>query len=123
MTSFDDSRRTCGSSESQKTLSFADFQKIELKIGKILSAEPVAGSDKLLKLEVDLGEEKRQLAAGIADCYTPDELIGKNIVVVVNLEPKKLRGVLSQGMLLAADVEKPVLLVPDKDVEPGTKVR
>lgn len=120
---FDDSRRTEGSSESRKTLSFADFQKIEMKIGKITEAKPVEGAKKLLQLTVDVGEETRQLVAGIAESYEPDELIGKNIVVVTNLEPKKLRGIESKGMLLAADAEKPILLVPDKDVEPGTPVR
>ena len=105
-------------------ISFEEFQKIELKIGKILEAERVEGSEKLLKLKVDLGNETRQLIAGIGKTYQPDDLIGKEIAVVANLEPKSLMGIESQGMLLAADVEgKPILLKPDEEVPPGTKIR
>ena len=107
-----------------ENINFEEFQKIDLRIGKIIEAEKIEGADKLLKLKVDLGEEKRQLVAGIAKFYQPEDLIGKEIVVVANLEPKILRGVESQGMLLAADVEgKPVLLKPDQEVPPGTKIR
>ena len=107
-----------------ENINFEEFQKIDLRIGKIIEAEKIEGTDKLLKLKVDLGEEKRQLVAGIAKFYQPEDLIGKEIVVVANLEPKNLRGVESQGMLLAADVEgKPVLLKPDQEVPPGTKIR
>jgi len=107
-----------------ENINFEEFQKIDLRVGKIIEAEKIEGTDKLLKLKVDLGEEKRQLVAGIAKFYQPEDLIGKEIVVVANLEPKILKGVESQGMLLAADVEgKPVLLKPDKEVPPGTKIR
>ena len=107
-----------------ENINFEEFQKIDLRIGKIIEAEKIEGTDKLLKLKVDLGEEERQLVAGIAKFYQPEDLIGKEIVVVANLEPKILRGVESQGMLLAADVEgKPVLLKPDQEVPPGTKIR
>jgi methionine--tRNA ligase beta chain len=103
---------------------FEDFQKIDLRVGKVLEAEKVEGSEKLLKLIVDLGSEKRQLVAGIAKYYKPEDLIGKEIVVVANLEPKKLMGIESQGMLLAADVNgEPVILIPEKEVPPGTKIR
>ena len=105
-------------------ISFEEFQKIDLRVGKIVEAEKVEGADKLLKLKVDLGTEKRQLVAGIAKFYQPKDLIGREIVVVVNLEPKTLRRIESQGMLLAADIEgKPVLLKPDEEVPPGTKIR
>jgi len=105
-------------------VNFNEFQKIDLRIAKIIEAEKVEGADKLLKLKVDLGEEKRQLVAGIANFYQPEDLIGKEIVVVTNLEPKTLMGIESQGMLLAADVKgQPVLLKPDKEVSPGTKIR
>jgi methionine--tRNA ligase beta chain len=105
-------------------ISFEEFQKIDLRVGKILEAEKVENSNKLLKLKVDLGDEKRQLVAGIAKFYQPEDLIGREIVVVVNLEPKTLIGIESQGMLLAADFEsKPVLLKPDEEVPPGTKIR
>jgi len=105
-------------------IKFEDFQKLDLKIGKIFAAEKVEGADKLLKLKVDLGKEKRQLIAGIAKFYQPEDLIGREIIVVVNLEPRTLMGIESQGMLLAADNEsKPVLLKPDEEVPPGTKIR
>jgi methionyl-tRNA synthetase len=105
-------------------ISFKDFQKIELKVAKIIEAEKIEKSEKLLKLIVDLGDEKRQLVAGIAKYYRPEDLIGKEIVVVANLEPKKLMGIESQGMLLAANVDgEPVILIPEKEVPPGTKVK
>ena len=105
-------------------ISFEEFQKIELKVAKIIGAEKIEKSEKLLKLIVDLGDEKRQLVAGIAKYYKLEDLIGKEIVVVANLEPKKLMGIESQGMLLAANVDgKPVILIPEKEVPPGTKVK
>jgi methionine--tRNA ligase beta chain len=79
-------------------ISFEQFKKIELKVGKVLNAEKIEGSEKLLKLIVDLGDERRQLVAGIAKYYKPQDLIGKEIVVVANLEPKKIMGIESQGM-------------------------
>ncbi|MCK4326313.1 methionine--tRNA ligase subunit beta [bacterium] len=106
-------------------ITFDDFKKLEIRIGKIISAEKVEGADKLLKLEVDLGEEaKRQLVAGIAEYYKPEELIDKETPVLVNLEPRKIRGIESQGMLLAAvEGDRPVLLHPDKEVSPGSMIR
>lgn len=107
--------------------SYEEFSKIELKVGIIKNAELVPNSDKLLRLEVDAGEEKaRQLVAGIAQFYKPAELIGKRIILVANLEPRNIRGLLSQGMLLAADLESEgriVLLTTDSDVPAGTKIR
>ncbi|MCW3138214.1 MAG: methionine--tRNA ligase subunit beta [Methanophagales archaeon] len=105
-----------------------EFERLDLRIGRIKDAARIEGSKKLIKLEVDIGsgdehERNRQLVAGIADEYKPEELIGKLVPVLVNLEPKKLMGVESQGMLLAVSVDgKPVLLHPDKDVPPGSKV-
>ncbi len=102
-------------------ITFEDFKKLEIRIGRILSAQKVEGADKLLKLEVDIGKEKRQLIAGIAQYYEPEELIHKQIPVLVNLEPRKIWGVESQGMLLAAvEEEVPILLHPDKEVSPGS---
>ncbi|MBC7074272.1 methionine--tRNA ligase subunit beta, partial [Candidatus Parcubacteria bacterium] len=99
-------------------------QKIDLRVGQIIEAEKIENSEKLLKLIVDLGTERRQIVAGIAKEYTPKDLIGREIVIVCNLKPKKLMGIESQGMLLAADFGgKPVILVPEKKVPPGTQVK
>ena len=103
-------------------ITIEDFQKIDLRAAKVLAAEKIDGSDKLLKLQIDLGEEKRQIVAGIAQFYEPEKLIGREIIVVANLEPRILRGIESQGMLLAADDNGPVLLMPDKEVMPGAKI-
>jgi len=105
-------------------ITIEEFRKMDLRVGKIIKAEKVPGAKKLLRLEVDLGEEEpRQLVAGIAEFYGPEDLVGLNIVVVANLKPKRIRGVESRGMLLAADVEgKPVLLTVLEEVPPGTKV-
>ena len=102
-----------------------DFAKVQLKVGRVLEAEPVEGSDKLLKLQVVIGTEKRQIVAGIKANYTPEDLIGRQVVVVVNLKPAKLRGVESQGMLLAATDENggAILLQPDREAPEGTQVR
>ncbi len=105
-------------------ISFEDFKRLEIRIGKIVSAEKVEGTDKLLKLEVDVGEEKRQLVAGIAQNYEPEQLMDKEVPILVNLEPRKIRGVESRGMLLAAIEEgRPVLLHPDREVSPGSIIR
>ncbi len=102
-----------------------DFAKVQLKVGTILTAEKHPKADKLLKLQVDLGEETpRQIIAGIAAVYTPEALVGRQIIVVANLQPAKLRGEISQGMLLAAsDGEGIAVLSPDKAVPNGSKVR
>ena len=107
-----------------ENINFEEFQKIELKVAKVIQAERIEESEKLLKLEVDLGGEKRQIVAGVAKFYQPEDLEGKEIVVVANLEPRMIFGLESQGMLLAADVNgKPVLLKPDEEVPPGTKIK
>lgn len=106
-------------------ISFEDFSKVELKVGTVLSAEEVEGSEKLIKCQIDLGEENpRQILAGMKQWYKPKDLIGKQVIVVANLEPKKMMGLESQGMVLAADaVGGPVLLIPQKEVPSGAKVR
>jgi methionyl-tRNA synthetase len=105
------------------------FSKIKLKVGRILEAEDIPGKDKLFKLTIDLGEpEKRTLVAGIKPYYTKDELRNKYVIVVANLEPRKLGSFMSQGMLLAASqrledgTEKVSLLQPDKDIALGSDV-
>jgi len=103
-------------------VSFEDFKKIDLRAAKIISAERIFESQRLVKLRVDLGGETRQIVAGIGEFYEPEGLIGREIVVVANLEPKTLMGIESQGMLLAANDNKPVLIVPEKNVKPGSPV-
>ena len=108
---------------SSPVLSIEEFQKLDLRVAKVLSAERVPKSKKLLKIEVDLGE-KRTLVAGIGEDYTPEDILGKEIVVVANLQPTKLMGVESQGMLLAARDEKGLkLIIPEGAILPGTKVK
>ncbi len=104
-------------------VSFSDFKKLDLRVGEIIEAEKVEGSRKLVRLVVNLGNERRQLIAGVAEYYNPEDLIGKQIVVVANLQPRKFMGIESQGMLLAAVVDgRPVLLSPEEKVPPGTPV-
>lgn len=109
-------------------ISFEDFKKLEIKIGKILAAEKVEGSDKLLKLIVDFGEPNllagRQIIAGIAQFYAPEMLVGKECPFAYNLAPRVLKGLESQGMILCpSDASGPVLLHPDKEVPPGSVVK
>ena len=105
-------------------INFETFKKIELRVAKVLEAEKVEKADKLLKLQIDLGEEKRQIIAGVAEHYSPEELVGKQIVVVANLEPAIIRGVESNGMLLAATDEtgKLSVLIPQKEMAEGAKI-
>jgi tRNA-binding protein len=104
-------------------ISIEEFRKVELKVATIKGAEAHPNADKLVVLQVDLGSEQRQICAGIRNHYTPEELIGKQIIVVANLETAKLRGLESQGMLLAASDEgRVIILTPDKPVQPGSQV-
>jgi methionine--tRNA ligase beta chain len=101
-----------------------DFRKIELKVATVKSAEAHPNADKLLVLQIDLGGEQRQICAGIRNDYTPEELVGKQIVVVANLETAKLRGMESQGMLLAASDEgRVIIMTPEKSVQAGAQVK
>lgn len=106
-------------------ISFEDFKKLEIRIGKIISAEKVENSNKLLKLKVDFGQETRQILAGIAKFYEPENLVGKECPFVFNLEPKMMGELESQGMILCASDEicQPVLLYPDKEVPPGNIIK
>ena|SRR3989344_3950161 len=104
-------------------IEYGYFSKMQIRVATILHAEKIEGSDKLLRLEISLGDEKRQLVAGIAPQYKPEEIVGKQIPVIANLEPRKIRGIESNGMILAADDNgKPVLLHPQKKVPDGAKV-
>ena len=105
-------------------LTIDEFMKVELRVATILAAEAHPNADRLLVLQIDLGDEKRQLVAGIRAHYAPEALVGRQIVIVANLAPAMLRGVESQGMLLAAgDGERVVLLRPDDVIAAGSPVR
>lgn len=108
-------------------ISYADFKKVEMKVGKIISGEIVEGADKLYKFMVDLGEENpRQILSAIREYYpNVEELIGKKLVFVSNLEPRTIRGFESNGMVLAVDglEGQPVFIIPESDVNPGSAAR
>lgn len=106
-------------------IAFDEFKKVNLLIAQVVAAERIPKTDKLLKLEVDLGDERRTIVAGIAQFYEATQLVGKQIVMVANLEPARLRGVESNGMLLAASDKitgKVVLLAPLEPMQPGSSV-
>lgn len=101
-----------------------DFAKVDLRVAKVLKAERVEGADKLLKLKLEMGEEVRQVVSGIAKHYSPDEMVGKYVILVANLKPVKLRGIESQGMILAASDDKSLVLAAiDKEIGSGAKVK
>jgi methionyl-tRNA synthetase len=106
-------------------ISIDEFMKVELRVAKVLGAERVPKSTKLLKLQVDVGSEHRTIVAGIADAYEPETLVGRSVVIVFNLKPAKLMGVESNGMVLAASPEggKPMLLTFDEPPPPGSRIR
>ena len=107
-----------------ETITIDDFLRVDLRVARVVSAERIEGADKLLKLQLDLGGTTRQIVAGIAKAYAPEQLVGKAIVVVANLKPAKLRGVESQGMLLAADLDgRPIVATFEEGVAAGTRVR
>lgn len=114
-----------GTAVSQKIVSFDEFLKMDLRIGKITKAEAVAGSKNLIKMLIDVGGgENRQAVAGIAQYYTAKELEGKQVAVIVNLQPKRMFGIESNVMILAAEDEKTVsLLLPESSVKTGSKIR
>lgn len=117
-------QRVAGVEEKDERITYEEFKKVKLVVGKVLDAERVKGADKLLKLKVDLGKEVRTIVAGIAEKYRPEDVVGKKIVVVSNLQKKKIRGIESDGMLLAAtDGDgKPILITPEGDVPEGSEV-
>jgi len=103
-------------------ITFEDFKKSEIRIGKIVSAEKVVDTDRLLKLQVDFGEFQRQIISGIAETFTPEEMVGKSLPFIVNLEYRKFKGEESQGMLMATGVDgKVVLLEPSGEVPEGSR--
>jgi methionyl-tRNA synthetase len=106
-------------------ISIDEFMKVELRVAKVLEAEAVPKSKKLMKLRVDVGNEQRTIVAGIAEAYQAEQLVGRTIAIVFNLKPAKLMGIESNGMVLAASVGdgKPVLVAFEQDVPPGARVR
>jgi len=110
--------------EKMEYITFDEFNKMDFRVGEVLKAEKVEGTTKLIKLEVDIGTEKRTMVAGVADVYSPEELEGKKLIVIVNLKPAVIRGIESQGMLLAAEVDdKATIPFFDKDVPTGAKIK
>jgi len=107
------------------TIAFEEFARVKLRVAKITECDPVEGSDKLYKLTIRIGDETRTLAAGLAKHYTPDELLGKKIIVVCNLAPRTLKGIESQGMLLAAEDDEGrlgLLSLDNDEVKDGAQV-
>jgi len=112
----------------KEIIKFSDWQKLDLRVAKILSVDEVEGADKLYKLSINLGKQlgKRTIVAGLKQYYKPEELKGKNVIIFTNLQPRTMKGVESQGMLLAAaseDESKVSLLVTESEIEPGSKIR
>ncbi len=112
----------------KETIAFDDFAKLDLRVATIIEAQPHPNADRLLKLQVDLGTEQRQICAGVKAFYDPADLVGRQIVIVANLAPRKIRGEESNGMLLAASVDDGgqttdvILLAPGKTAPPGSTV-
>ena len=107
------------------SINYDDFAKLELKVATVLECKPHENADKLLVLQIDLGDEKRQICAGLRQHIAPEELVGKQIVVVANLAPRQMRGEISQGMLLAATdpvTNKVIVVSPSEPTAPGSKV-
>jgi methionine--tRNA ligase beta chain len=111
--------------EPKELIKYDDFSKIDMRVGTVLSAEEIEGSEKLIRMEVDFGQiGKRQILAGIKMWYKPGDLINKQLPFVINIEPRKMMGLESQGMILAADSnDKAVILLPDSSIENGTSIR
>ena len=111
--------------ENITTINYQDFEKLDLQVAEIKQVEEIEGADKLYKLTISLGDEERTICAGIKEYYTKEELQNKKIIIIANLEPRTLRGIESQGMLLAAgskETDTCVLLTTDKDIPQGTKI-
>ena|SRR5437763_1017311 len=107
------------------TINYDDFAKLDLRVATVLDCKPHANADKLLVLQIELGSEKRQICAGLRQHYAPEQLIGKQIIVVANLAPRQMRGEISNGMLLAATdpiTNKVIVITPADNVAPGSKV-
>lgn len=118
-----DSEPATNPETTERKLSIDEFRKLELRVGTVISAEPHPNADRLLVLKVNLGSEERQLVAGIRAHYEPEALVGRQLVVVANLEPAKLRGIESQGMILAASADDALAFItPERPITAGAKV-
>jgi len=105
-------------------IAYEDFEKLDLRVAKVTAAERVPKADKLLKLTLDVGGDQRTVVSGIAPAYAPEQMVGKTVIYLANLAPRKIRGVLSQGMILAAGGDEVLALSGlDRDVPPGTPIR
>ncbi|MBP7842660.1 methionine--tRNA ligase subunit beta [Candidatus Woesebacteria bacterium] len=106
------------------SIQYDDFTKLDLRVAKVIAAEEIEGADKLLKLTLDVGDMgERTVASGIKQWYKPEDLVGKTVIYLANLAPRTLRGVESQGMIIAAGGEEAILLTPETECKPGTVVR
>ncbi len=109
---------------SMSTISYDDFTKLDIRVAKIVSTEKIPGKTRIIKGTIDLGEEKRDVIIGGAEFYEPEDMVGRQVIVIINLEPKKMAGVVSNAMLLAADVNnKPYWLTVNEDVPLGTQIK
>lgn len=109
--------------EEKMEITIEDFAKMDIRVAKVIGAEKVEGAKKLLKLKVEFGDENREIVAGIAEYYKPEELVGKKIILLANLKPARIKGIESKGMLLAASDEgNLVILTTDRDITPGAKI-
>lgn len=112
-------------SAQSQSITINDFAKVKLRVGRVVEATDHPNADKLLVLQVDLGDEQRQVVAGLKGHYTPEQLVGRNLIIVTNLAPRMMRGLESQGMLLAAgtpDHSSVIVLTTESDIEPGSAV-
>ncbi|MBP6911705.1 MAG: methionine--tRNA ligase [Candidatus Pacebacteria bacterium] len=109
----------------ETTITYSEFTKLDMRLGRVVVAEALPDSDKLIRFEIDFGEEKtRQILSAIREWYIePETLVGKTMLFVVNLEPRTIRGFESRGMLMAVGEDKPIFLVPEEGIAPGAKVR
>jgi len=109
---------------SMSIISYDDFTKLDIRVAKIISTEKIPGKTRIIKGTIDLGEEKRDVIIGGAEFYEPEDMVGRQVIVIINLEPKKMAGVVSNAMLLAADVNnKPYWLTVNEDVPLGTQIK
>jgi len=109
---------------SMSIISYDDFTKLDIRVAKIISTEKIPGKTRIIKGIIDLGEEKRDVIIGGAEFYEPEDMVGRQVIVIINLEPKKMAGVVSNAMLLAADVNnKPYWLTVNEDVPLGTQIK